>query len=145
MSFGNLRPEFERLRLMEHVPSHVRLPLVEILEEISELRSVPRDGVWLRENEPSENKGYVLLKGSVVVRKAGAPDTVVQAPELLGEAMQFNPKHLRTATVVANEDIVVARFLWDEFWSAVEQRCSEPERQAIREAVETVAWDHLAG
>lgn len=145
MSYGNLRPEFERLRLMEHVPSHVRLPLIEIFEEISELRSVPNGGIWLRENEPSENKGFVLLRGSVVVQKAGAPETVVDAPELLGEAMQFNPKHLRTATVVANDDIVVARFMWDEFWNAVAMRCTEPERHAIREAIEAVAWDHLAG
>jgi CRP-like cAMP-binding protein len=119
--------------------------VVAILAAHSELRRVPQGGVWLRENEPTENKGFILMQGAVAVKKSDAPEVRVEAPELLGEAMQFNPRHLRTATVTAVEDIVVARFRWDDFWAAVEERLTPPDQEKVREAVKALAWDHIAG
>ena len=113
--------------------------------EVSEQRKVSEGGTWIREHEHSEDKGYILLRGKVAITRSEAPDVVCEAPELLGEMMQFNPMHERTATVAAADECLVLRFFWDTFWTKLGETLSEDEVQQVRTALESQAWDHLTG
>jgi hypothetical protein len=133
-----------RLRFMADLTPEVRSRVAGILEQIGKLRKVPRDAVWIKENEHSPNKGYILVRGAAAIQKTDFPQVDCQAPELLGEMMQFNPGSLRTATVFSTEESVVMRFMWDEFWAALEEQLSKKDREAVRTAIESQAWEHFA-
>lgn len=132
-----------QLRFMQELPEDLREKVSAILQGISELRTVPQGKTWIREGEHTQNKGYILLKGSVGIRKADYPAHAEDAPELLGEIMQFNPAHLRAATVVAAEDSVLMSFLWDDFWASTARALPGPDQEKVKAAVGTFAWEHF--
>jgi len=134
----------ERLRVLEDLPSPLRSDVAAIFERISALRSVPAGGLWIREHDKAENKGFILLQGTAIVRKTGSPDLEIEAPELLGETMQFTETQERTATVTATSDCAVMRFMWDDFWREVESTFDPVDQERIRSAVSELAWRHLA-
>ncbi|MCC6486004.1 MAG: cyclic nucleotide-binding domain-containing protein [Candidatus Hydrogenedentes bacterium] len=87
--------------------------------------------------------GYILLKGSVAIRKASGELHSEDAPELIGEIIQYNPSHSRAATVVASADCVVMRFDWDDFWKKCGETLTQDEVQHVKSAVESFAWEHF--
>ena len=131
------------MKFMQRLPEGLRGNVAVILQEVSELRSVPEGAAWVREGEQTQNKGYILVKGAVAIQKTGAPEHLESAPELLGEIMQFNPVQLRTATVVATEDCVVMRFFWDDFWAKIKDSLSEGDEETVKAAIESFAWEHF--
>ena len=134
-----------QVHLIARLPKALREKTADLLVDISVPRSVPKGGTWLHEGEHSENKGYILVKGAVAIQKASAPDLRCEAPELLGEAMQFSTTGLRTATVATIEDCIVLRFMWEEFWAAVEDEFSFAEQTTLKEAIKDLAWEHFTG
>jgi CRP-like cAMP-binding protein len=133
-----------KMSFMHALPAELKSKVARILQNISKLRRVPLGTAWLREGEHSENKGYILLEGAVSIRKQDSLGHSEDAPELLGEIMQFNPQQMRTATVVATEDCVVMRFVWDEFWERAEESLSAPEQEKVKTALEGFAWEHFS-
>ena len=121
MELRDYRDKISALGFMNELTHQLRQDTVEVLIQVGKLRRVPKGGIWIREGEHSANKGYILLKGKVCIQKSDHPDLECETPELLGEMMQFNPAHLRTATVKAVTDCIVMRFIWDDFWNASEQ------------------------
>ena len=145
MDSVELRTAILDVAFMRHFSEDLRGKVAVLFQEVAALRRVPKNAAWIRQNEPAENKGYLLVEGAVAIQKPDAPEISCEAPELLGEMMQFNPTHLRTATVVAMRDCVVLQFLWDDFWARTRQRLSEPEQEKVRQVLEEVAWEHLTG
>lgn len=121
----------------------LRETLASLIVEISEVRRLRTNHRMTREGSRGRNRGFILLSGSVRIRKSDMPDSKAKAPELLGEVMQFNPKKTRTASVWAHEDCLILRFMWDDFWAAVERYFSEEDRARIHEALEQRAWEHF--
>jgi CRP-like cAMP-binding protein len=134
-----------QISFLRTLPEQLRHQVAGILEETGELRQVPKSAAWLREHEQGKNLGYLLLKGQAKVEKTDAPEIICRAPELLGEMMQFNPAHERTASVTALEDCVVMQFSWDAFWEALQAKCPEADQKKVRSALEEVAWRHVTG
>lgn len=120
-----------------------RETLAQLLQEISEVRRLRKGHRMTREGSRGRNRGFILLTGSVRVQKSDVPDSKVPAPELLGEVMQFNPKRMRVATVIAYEDCLVLRFMWDDFWDAVARYFDPAEQAKVREVLERRAWEHF--
>lgn len=145
MEANQIRATVGNLNVFHDLPEALRGKVAEVLERIGTLRSVPRGGIWIREGEPSENRGYILLSGEAAIRKSESPEIRCQAPELLGETMQFHPTRRRTADVIAVTDAVVMRFSWDEFWTALAETCEPIDHERVREAVAQLAWSHFAG
>ena len=131
------------LRALEGLPAALRERLAEIIQQISKLRTIAKGSVIFRESTAHHNTGYVLLEGAVGILKTDAPKHRCDAPELIGEIMQFNPAHTRTATVGAVEDCTVYRFEWDEFWNAANEAFTAEEVDKIRSALESRAWQHF--
>lgn len=131
------------MKFMRELPGELRDKVASILQEISESRKVPLGKTWIREGEKSESKGYILVKGSVAIRKADTQQHLEDAPELLGEVMQFNPAHARTASVVATEECAVLCFDWDGFWAKTQETLSAGDQKKVKAAVESFAWEHF--
>ena len=130
--------------MMRELPQVLRDRVASIIEDISKLRKVPKGAVILREMEGGADKGYILLEGAVGILKTDAPKHRCPAPELLGEIMQFNPAHVRTATVGAVEDCLVLKFEWETFWAALGAESTSEEVAKVRSALEERAWVHFA-
>ena len=121
----------------------IRETLVTVIKEIAEVRRLKKGHQMTREGSRGRNRGFILLTGSVRIHKSDMPDTKAKAPELLGEVLQFNPKKMRTATVLAHEDVLVLRFMWDEFWTTLDRYLSEEDREKVHESLEQRAWEHF--
>lgn len=121
----------------------VRETLSSVLQEIAEVRRLRKGHRMTREGSHGRNRGFILLSGSVRIHKADMPDSKAKAPELLGEVMQFNPKKMRVATVIAHEDCMVLRFMWDDFWDAVTRYFDAEEQARVRAVLERRAWEHF--
>ena len=134
-----------QFKCLRTLPGDLRHQVAGILEKVAEQRRVPKASVWFHEHEQSKNMGYLLIAGQVKIEKADTPEIVCQAPELLGEMMQFNPMHERTATVSALDDCVVMQFPWEAFWAEIQENCTEADQKKIRSALEEVAWSHITG
>lgn len=130
-------------KFMQTIPGGFREKVSDVLLEISKLRRVPLGETWIQEGDKADARGFILLKGSVSIRKGGEQAHSEEAPELLGEIMQFNPAHSRTATVVATDECVVMRFDWDDLWAKLGEKLTEDEVSKVKTAVESFAWEHF--
>ncbi|MBI5095248.1 MAG: Crp/Fnr family transcriptional regulator [Candidatus Hydrogenedentes bacterium] len=133
-----------KIGILKELATDLRTEMAEILAGISDLRKVPMGKCWIHEHEKAPNNGYVLLEGSVIVRKSGTPDIECEAPEFLGEMMQFMPSHERTASVTALSDCAVLRFQWDDFWKEISAKLSPEHQEKIKEAIKNTTWAHFA-
>lgn len=132
-----------KLRFMGDLDLELCDLVADIFVKISEQRSVPAGGIFIHEHEHADDRGFVLLSGQILVQKSGAPDSTCKAPEILGEIQQFNPTHLRTATVSGAVPCVVLRFKWSDFWNTVNQDLHPPQIEELRKALEMHAWEHF--
>ena len=103
-------------------------------------RKAAAGDTWIREGERSENKGYVLLRGTVAIIREEHPKAQCEEPALLGEMMQFNPQEHRLATVTALTKCTVLRFSWDDFWNAAQEEFDDFENATLKKLVEQYAW-----
>lgn len=143
MDMDEVRVKIRGLRIMKGLDDPLVEKLIDLFQSISAPRVVPAGGVFIHEREHVDNKGYILLKGVVLIRKTGFPDVTCKAPELIGEIMQFNPAGVRTATCAGAVESIVLRFKWDEFWEKAEQILSADELAKVKETLETQAWEHF--
>ena len=120
-----------------------RETLAALFLEISEVRRLRKGHRMTREGSRGRDRGFILLTGSVRIQKSDTPDSKSQGPEMLGEVMQFNPKKMRVATVIAHEDCLVLRFMWNAFWEALSRYFEAEEQTKVREALERRAWEHF--
>ena len=132
-----------RVPIVAEFAHPVRETLSTLLQEISEARRLRKGHRMTREGSRGRNRGFILLSGSVRIQKSDVPDSKARAPELLGEVMQFNPKRMRIATVIAHEDCLVLRFMWDDFWDAVVRYFNAEEQATVRGQLERRAWEHF--
>ncbi len=143
MDSDQVRENIRKLRFMPDLSVDLREKFIDILLRISALRSLPKGTDFIHEEEHIDNKGYILLEGAILVRKAEHQDMKCDAPELIGEMQQFNPTHTRTATLITSMPSTVLRFQWDEFWNAAKQELTPPEVDTVRQTLETHAWEHF--
>ena len=128
---------------MQSLPEPLRGKVVHILQGVSVLRTIPLGDTWIREGDKTKSVGYILLKGSVTIRRTSGEQHSEDAPELIGEIIQYNPAHIRAATVLATSACVVMRFDWDDFWTVCGETLSDSDLQSVRSAVESFAWEHF--
>jgi len=143
MSADERRTQLMALPFLNALPKSLATRYVDHLEDAG-VHTQLDDGVELfSEGDHSPNYGYVLLKGSVSVKKSYADDAQASAPALLGEIKQFNPNSERTATVCASGSLEVLRFRWVELTATLEAALSEAECELLRKALLDYAWDHV--
>lgn len=132
-----------RLHVMHGLETRLRDCLGDVILRLGEARSLPAHARFLKEGESADDKGFVLVEGTLAIRRSDRPEVICDAPELLGEMQQFNPLHARTATVSSVTPCVVLRFHWTEFWETLDREFAPEDIELIREALKAQAWEHF--
>lgn len=145
MDMDEVSAQIKSLPFMQGMDDGLREKLSDLFQSVSTPRSIPVGGVFIREHEHINDKGYILLEGALRIRKEGFPDVTCAAPQLIGEIMQFNPAGVRTATCAGAVDSLVLRFLWDEFWSRAAAVLTQAELAQVKDAIAAQAWQHFLG
>lgn len=143
METDELRNILVGLPFMLDMPESLKQRVCKVFVAISKYDTVEEGTELFREGERETDDGYVVLSGSVKVKKSYAPECKAFAPVLLGEVKQFSPRSERTATVVANEDLETLHFTWRKFNQAVEDTLEPTDREVLRKALLGYAWLHL--
>jgi CRP-like cAMP-binding protein len=112
---------------------------------VGQIEHLQKGSRLFAEGERASNHGYILLEGRLTVTRADGFETLVEAPELLGEMKQFQLEGSdeRTANVHAVEDSVALRFNWDRLYAALGEHLSPAEVEQFRKAIQTHAWFHF--
>jgi CRP-like cAMP-binding protein len=142
---GAIRGQLKDLRVLEDLPAALRSRVMMIFLTVSEDHIIRHGATLFTEDEQSDEAGYVLLEGSVSVRKQDGESVTCSGPELLGEMQMLNPRHTRTATVVAATDVKVLKFNWRSFFQVAEDIFDADELAALREGLADLAWKHFTG
>ena len=145
MDLDEVNARIKRLRFMQHFDDELQEKLADLFQSVSTPRAAPAGGVFIRENERINDKGYILLDGALLIRKEGYPDVVCAAPQLIGEVMQFNPAGVRTATCAGAVDGLILRFTWEQFWSRAATVLTETELASVKDALTAQATENRAG
>ena len=126
-------------------PEPLSQRIAAVFDEVSESECLERDAYLIHIGDQSCNDGFILVKGSVSVRKRITPPFKAEGPVLLGEMKQFNPKSERTADVTALEEIEVLRFDWDRFYALLKERLAPSEFAIFSRALQDYSWLHFLG
>jgi len=143
MEYAQIRINIGKLRFMSDLPVDLREKLAHILVLSSVLQSIPAGTDFIREDDDIDDKGYILLEGTIFVRKFGQLTVHCDPPQLMGEMQQFNPARTRTATLTTSTQCAVLCFEWDEFWNAAKDELTEPEIETVRQTLKAHAWEHF--
>ena len=133
------------LSVMNAFPDQLRQRIAAVFEEVSESESLERDAYLIHMGDRSCDDGFILLKGSVAIRRRVSPPFKAEGPVLLGEMKQSNPNAERTADVTALEDIEVLRFDWDRFYALLKERLAPSEFAIFSRALQDYSWRHFLG
>ncbi len=117
--------------------------VITLLANLGPAEKLSKGSTLFRAGETATDDGVVILQGELSVLKMNAPEVIAVAPELMGEMQQFNPRKERTATVVANTDLLAIRFKWASFKAAANQTLKPDENAALMQALQDYAWQHF--
>ena len=145
MSTDGHRELIAKLSIMKAFPDQLRQRIAAVFDEVSEPESLERDAYLIHIGDQSCNDGFILVKGSVIIRKRISPPFKAEGPVLLGEMKQFNPNSERTADVTALEDIEVLRFDWDRFYDLLKERLAPSEFAIFSRVLQDYSWLHFLG
>ncbi len=145
MNPDETRQAILQLGFISSFSGDVREILATVFMEISEQGRLTKNSKIFTEGDKDSNTGVIILDGEVTVKKTGSPDFGCPGPELLGEALQFNPNALRTATIEVATDTHALRFKWSDFEETVKRYLSDADYETVRQGLENYAWQHFAG
>ena len=140
-----IRGQLKELRVIEDLPAGLRSRVMMVFLTVSEDHILRRGSTLFTEDEQSDEAGYVLLEGTITVLKQDGESVTCSGPELLGEMQMLNPRHTRTATVIAASDVKVLKFNWSSFFQIAEDLFDPDELDALREGLANLAWKHFTG
>ncbi|MBI2421265.1 MAG: cyclic nucleotide-binding domain-containing protein [Candidatus Hydrogenedentes bacterium] len=143
MSTEEIIDRIKAIGFMKAIDSQLQNKVIDLFRTCSQGSTVKAGTPLFREGEATTNEGILFLSGTVLIRKANAPEMEAHAPDLLGEMGQFNPANKRTATVLAQSDLKVLRFDWKVFYEGAEQKLSQAERGKLSQALQEHAWKHF--
>ena len=145
MHLNDIRTRIHAIPVVHDLPESIRTRLAMILLGLGHEVTATEGQVLFEEGEGDNDVAYVLIVGRVRVEKTEVPQVVVEAPELLGEVVKFSPFARRSATVTAEEEAKLLKFLWTPFFEAVDRIFNHDEQLDVRHALEDIAWSHFAG
>lgn len=131
------------LPLVQHMPDETKERVASLLLDVSTLLTSFEDNTLLHQGWLGGDSGFVLLQGNVEIDREGASPVSMSAPALLGEMLQFNPRALRTATVLVKGEARVLRFVWQELYAQARQRLTETEQNMLMDGIEHSAWERF--
>lgn len=144
LSLSDTRAELLRVPFIAKLPEPLRERCAMMLLWCSREKDLaPRAFLYL-EGKSDPNTGCVILTGQVTVEKDGEKTIYIDAPELMGEALQFTMDYQRTATVRAAVPTNAMTFSWTDIGATATQIFSADERKILLDAIRQLAWERCA-
>ena len=134
-----------QLAFIQSFPEALRQRIVGAFRDAAESKQIEEGTSLFVLGDTVSNHGYVLVSGSVLVKRPDTPSANVDPPAVLGEVKQFNPRHERIADVTALDTLEALYFNWDKLYELLQERLSEDEYAEFRTALEDYAWQHIIG
>jgi len=131
------------LALLQAMPEDTQEEVAGLFVQVSEKIAFSDGEVVLHEGDLGGAAGFVLLDGLVEVERANAAPIRMQAPALLGEMHQFNPRAQRTATVRAKGFAVALKFSWQELYGRAKADLSERRQHLLMDGIERMVWQRF--
>ncbi|MBM3289521.1 MAG: hypothetical protein FJY92_05160 [Candidatus Hydrogenedentes bacterium] len=133
------------LPLLRPLPDDARARAASVIARVA-VETVFTDGeALIKQRALGGRDGYVLIDGQVAIEKETGGPIVVDAPALLGEMLQFNPRAQRTADVRARGAVIALKFAWQDFYAEAKRSLSDAEQGQLMEAIERSAWERFGG
>jgi CRP-like cAMP-binding protein len=145
MHLSEIRNQICAIPVVRDLPEKLRARICMILLGIGHEVTATEGQILFEEGEGDNDVAYILLQGEILVQKSDSPEIVAQAPDLLGEVVKFSPMSRRSATVSAKGEVKLLKFIWAEFFDAIDQVFPPEEQIQVRQALEDIAWGHFAG
>ncbi len=145
MSTDDHRELIANLSILKAFPDQLKQRIAAVFDTVSESECLEQDAYLIHMGDQSSDDGFILVKGSVMIRKRVTPPFKAEGPALLGEMKQFNPNSERTADVTALEKIEVLRFDWDRFYALLKERLAPSEYAIFGRALQDYSWLHFLG
>jgi CRP-like cAMP-binding protein len=115
----------------------------ETLDTVGLANDLEPGAVLFTEGDKPTDQGIVILSGTVLIQKPGAPEAEQSSPELLGEMTRFNPTGHRTATVTVKQPCSILTFTWSNFEKVARRRMNEGDFNSLMKTLEEYAWQHF--
>ena len=121
----------EAIPLLREMPDNARRQLIEMLLGTSEIAELEDGSALFHQGDLGGDAGFVLLSGTVRVEREGFPSVTMDAPAILGEIQQFNPRAQRTATVLAKGFVRTLRFSWQALYEKAREVLTHEEQHRL--------------
>ena len=115
------------------------------LKDVGRIAGMNKGDRLFSEHEPSDDEGYVVLKGSLLIASSSGFKNALFAPVLVGEMKQFafEGEETRVASVTADTELEVLRFDWAAFYRSLNTQLSETQMDEFRASLRRYAWMHF--
>jgi CRP-like cAMP-binding protein len=135
----------ERLSLMLDLDTEIQQGLIASLKEVGRVAGMNKGDQLFGEGESTDDDGYVVISGSLIVEGSSGFRNVMSAPSLVGEMKQFafGGDETRVANVTAAEDLEVLHFDWNALYESLGTHVNADELEAFRCALRRYAWMHF--
>jgi len=144
MQLSDLRARILELPELNRLPGEMRERMAMAFLWSGHIRHLTKAEILFQEGKHDENTGCLLVEGNLEVRKHDGSVHVVEAPELLGEVLQFTKNRRRTATVEAAGAASVLFFRWSELGACAVQVFDRGERLIIKKLIKDLAKERTA-
>jgi hypothetical protein len=88
--------------------------------------------------------GYLLMKGTIRLKREHQPPKDISAPEILGIIPKPDLALKWSATAVATGEVEILKFDWATYSATLDNSLTPGERESVSKAFEAAAADHFA-
>ena len=143
MALSEFAEKLHELPLLREMQAETRSRVAKLLLLTSNLTACADGETLINQRALGGQDGFILIDGAVTIIRESAGPLVVNAPSLLGEMLQFNPRAQRTATVTACGSATVLQFPWQEFYAQAKEHLSAEEQAELLESIERTVWERF--
>ena len=132
------------LSLLKDMPDAARQRVAELIMETANEVELADGAALFHQGDLGSDAGFALLRGTVRIEREGLPPVTTNAPAILGEIQQFNPRAQRTATVRAAGPVKALRFTWQALYEKAREAFTPEEQHRLMDALEKGVCERLA-
>jgi len=132
------------LPLLRNMPQAAQERIADLLLKTSHAIELPDGAALFKQGDLGSDTGFILLEGQVRIDREGVDPVMMNAPVLLGEIQQFNPRAQRTASVQAVGPIITRRFSWQALYENAKGALTPAEQRLLMDEIERGVCERLA-
>ncbi len=131
------------LPLFSALDEGLRFKLCSIFPWITDKESFAAGEEIFKEEGRCQDKGHLLMAGTVKLVKAPVQEMFVKAPQMIGVMPKRDASLRWTATAVAQDDVEMLTFSWYNYTKRLDKRLSREEQHKLIESMKQNAAAHF--